>query len=406
MAKFGLLGKTLKHSFSPQIHKLFCDYQYDLIELDECDLKSFVDSKEYAGYNITIPYKKEIMKYLDEIDKTAQKIGAVNTVVSENGKLKGYNTDCFGMEYALKTAGIILKDKKVLILGSGGTSSTAKYVAKEGQAREVVVVSRNGQVNYQNCYLEEDAGVIINTTPVGMYPNNYESPIDLTRFKSLEGVFDAIYNPDLTALTFSAKKMGIKYSNGFPMLVAQAKMASELFNKTQIKDGVLEQAIKTIRKEKANIVLIGMAGVGKTTVAKRLSKALSKEFVDTDQLIEQRENKTIPQIFLENGEEYFRNIESQVLREVGKQNGKIIATGGGIVEREENHFYLKQNGIIFNLIRDLEKLDRTNRPLSTDVDAVKKLFEKRKDKYIEFSDYNIDNDGDIQTTVDKIMEKL
>lgn len=406
MAKFGLLGKTLKHSFSPQIHKLLGGYDYDLIEKDETDLKDFVKSGEYDGYNITIPYKKEIIKYLDAVDEKAQIIGAVNTVVKEKGKLLGYNTDWFGMEYALKKAQICLANKKVLILGSGGTSNTAKFVANHLGAREVLIVSRSGEINYQNCYEQKDAEIIINTTPVGMYPNNYESAIDLTKFARLEGVFDAIYNPDTTYLTFCASELGVKNANGLAMLVAQAKMASELFTKTTISDHLIDKAVENIKKQTRNIVLIGMAGVGKSTIANELSQKLSMPFVDTDSIIEQRENKKISDIFAQNGEEYFRKIESQVLMEVGKQTGKIIATGGGIVERKENKFYLKQNGVVFNLVGDLEKLDRKNRPLSTDIDAVKELFRRRKDKYLDFSDYTIDNNCELKQTIDKIMEKL
>lgn len=406
MAKFGLLGKTLKHSFSPQIHKLLGGYDYDLIEKDETDLKDFVKSGEYDGINITIPYKKEIIKYLDAVDEKAQIIGAVNTVVKEKGKLLGYNTDWFGMEYALKKAQICLANKKVLILGSGGTSNTAKFVANHLGAREVLIVSRSGEINYQNCYEQKDAEIIINTTPVGMYPNNYESAIDLTKFARLEGVFDAIYNPDTTYLTFCASELGVKNANGLAMLVAQAKMASELFTKTTISDHLIDKAVENIKKQTRNIVLIGMAGVGKSTIANELSQKLSMPFVDTDSIIEQRENKKISDIFAQNGEEYFRKVESQVLMEVGKQTGKIIATGGGIVERKENKFYLKQNGVVFNLVGDLEKLDRKNRPLSTDIDAVKELFRRRKDKYLDFSDYTIDNNCELKQTIDKIMEKL
>lgn len=406
MAKFGLLGKTLKHSFSPQIHKLLGGYDYDLIEKDETDLKDFVKSGEYDGINITIPYKKEIIKYLDAVDEKAQIIGAVNTVVKEKGKLLGYNTDWFGMEYALKKAQICLANKKVLILGSGGTSNTAKFVANHLGAREVLIVSRSGEINYQNCYEQKDAEIIINTTPVGMYPNNYESAIDLTKFARLKGVFDAIYNPDTTYLTFCASELGVKNANGLAMLVAQAKMASELFTKTTISDHLIDKAVENIKKQTRNIVLIGMAGVGKSTIANELSQKLSMPFVDTDCIIEQRENKKISDIFAQNGEEYFRKVESQVLMEVGKQTGKIIATGGGIVERKENKFYLKQNGVVFNLVGDLEKLDRKNRPLSTDIDAVKELFRRRKDKYLDFSDYTIDNNCELKQTIDKIMEKL
>ena len=406
MAKFGLLGKTLKHSFSPQIHKFFNDYEYDLIEKEQTELESFVKSGEYAGINVTNPYKKEIIKYIDVVDECAQKIGAVNTVVFDNGTLYGYNTDWYGMEYALKKAGIELFGKKVLVLGSGGTSNTATFVANHLGAREVLIVSRKGDINYQNCYLQTDTEIIINTTPVGMFPNNYEAPLDLSKFEKLEGVFDAVYNPNMTMLTFLANKKGVKYSNGLIMLVAQAKMASELFTNTKIDDELIDKAEKCIKSQNQNIVLIGMAGVGKSTIARELSKRLNKPLIDTDQLIEQRENRKISEIFADSGEEYFRKVESQVLMEVGRQNGNIIATGGGIVEREENQFYLKQNAVVFNLVRDVEKLARKNRPLSTDLDAVKRLFLRRKDRYIEFSDFTIDNNCTLQQTIEKIMEKL
>ncbi len=402
--KYCLIGKSLKHSFSPQIHAYLGDYDYSLVEVAKENLQSFVKAKEYAGYNVTIPYKKDVIEYLDGVEDVAKEIGAVNTVVNKNGKLIGYNTDFYGMNYALSRAGISLAGKKVMILGSGGTSGTATVVAKHGGAREIVIVSRSGENNYQNYHLHKDTDVIINTTPVGTYPNNYESLIDLDKFEHLEGVLDVVYNPMLTKLLVQAKKKGIKYSNGLPMLVAQAKKSAEYFIDAKIDDEKIEWVIQKLEKQIENIVLIGMSGCGKTTVGKAIAQKLNKEFIDTDFEIVKKDGRDIPTIFKMSGEQYFRNLERQVLREVGVLSGKVIATGGGIVENKENYFPLKQNGKIFYLQREIETLDRKGRPLATDLTAVKNLFERRKQKYLDFADILIDNNKEVQNTVGEIVK--
>ena len=403
MEKFGLIGKTLKHSYSGKIHAMLGEYSYSLVEIMENDLEKFVLGKEYKGYNVTIPYKEAIIPYLDELDKSAQEIGAVNTVVNKNGKLIGYNTDIYGMDYAMQRAGIVLKNKVVLVLGSGGTSKTATALAKEKGAKKVLVLSRNGDINYQNYTDNKDVQVIINTTPIGMYPNNYDCKIDLDSFPLLEGVFDAVYNPNLTYLTCLAKKKGIKYSNGLPMLVAQAKGAMQLFLEREVSNQIIEKVLSVLEKQTLNIVLVGMSGVGKSTIAKVLAKTLGRDLVDTDQLIVQKTGKDIPTIFAENGEEYFRELESDVLKEVGVLTGKVIATGGGVVTKERNYFPLKQNGLIFFIQRDLDKVSRKGRPLATSLDAVKELFEKRKPMYQAFADYTISNDKGIEDAVKEIV---
>ncbi len=402
--KFCLIGKSLKHSYSPKIHAYLGDYNYSLVEVKEENLQTFVKDKEYAGYNVTIPYKKDIIEYLDGVEEVAKDIGAVNTVVNKDGKLIGYNTDFYGIIYSLERAGISLNGKKVMILGSGGTSNTAIAVAKRGGAREIVIVSRSGENNYQNYHLHKDTEVIINTTPVGTYPNNYESLVDLDCFEKLEGVFDVIYNPNLTKLLTQAKKKGVKYSNGLPMLVAQAKKSAEYFFDRAIDDEKIENAIKNFEKSIENIVLIGMSGCGKTTVGKILAEKLNREFIDTDIEIVKKDGRDIPAIFKESGEDYFRQVERDVLREVGAKNGKVIATGGGVVENEQNYFSLKQNGKIFYLQREIEDLDRKGRPLVCDVTAVKKLFERRKDKYLAFADLLLDNNQELQKTVGEILK--
>ena len=402
--KFCLIGKSLKHSYSPKIHAFFGDYDYSLVEVKEENLQTFVKNKEYAGYNVTIPYKKDIIKYLDSVEEIASEIGAVNTVVNKNGKLIGYNTDYYGIIYSLERVGISLNGKKVMILGSGGTSNTAIAVAKRGGAREIIIVSRSGENNYQNYHFHNDTQVIINTTPVGTYPNNYETLVNLDCFEKLEGVFDVIYNPNITKLLTQAKKKGVKYSNGLPMLVAQAKKSAEYFFDKKIDDKKIEIAINNFEKSIENIVLIGMSGCGKTTIGKILAEKLNREFIDTDAKIVQKDGREICTIFKESGEAYFRELESEVLREVGVLSGKVIATGGGVVENDKNYFSLKQNGKIFYLKREIEDLDRKGRPLVSSVTAVTNLFEKRKEKYLEFADCLIDNNGEIQQTVGEILK--
>ena len=404
--KFGLIGKTLKHSYSKIIHSYLSEYSYDLVELKKEQLEEFIKNGEYKAFNVTIPYKKEVMQYLDCVDDLAKEIGAVNTVVKKDGKIYGYNTDFFGMNYALDRAGISLNGKKVMILGSGGTSDTARAVAKKGGASEIVIVSRTGQVNYQNYLTHADTDVIINTTPVGMFPDNFSKPISLDGFTRLSGVLDVIYNPNLTALTFDAKQKGVKYSNGLPMLVAQAKKASEYFTGSTIDNQRIEEILNELCKNTLNIVLIGMPGSGKTTLARELSKILDREVLDTDELIVERLGVDIPTVFEQKGEQYFRQVESEILKELGAKTGKIISTGGGVVKNPENLFPLKSNGVIFYVNRAVENLSRDGRPLSKDLESVKKLYQERKDAYENFADYKIDNNKDISLSVKAIMEKL
>ena len=405
--KFALLGKTLKHSYSVGIHSLLGDYDYSLREVLPENLAEFVNSCDLDGYNVTIPYKKDIMPFLDEIDKKALEIGAVNTVVKKDGKLKGYNTDFDGMLYMLNRAKITLKGKKVVILGSGGTSNTASAVCKFLGAKEIVIVSRTGEVNYQNLAGQTGVNVIINTTPVGMNPDNYNSAVlDLSQFSELEGVADVIYNPSLTYLCYQARELNLSYTTGLPMLVAQAKYASELFTGKKIDDSVIEKIIEKLSKELQNVVLIGMPGCGKTTIGKEVAKLLGKEFIDTDKLIEEKAGKDIPTIFSQDGEDKFRELESLVVREVGKLTGKVVSTGGGVVKRWENYFPLKSNGKIVLINRDQNKLCQKGRPLSKDLDAVKKLYQERKDLYLKFADCTVDNNQSIDEAVKGVTESV
>ena len=407
MEKFALIGKTLKHSYSKKIHPLLGKYDYDMIELAPESVKDFVLNNKYKGYNITIPYKKDVIPFLDEIDERAKKIGAVNTVVNRDGKKIGFNTDFDGMIYMLSRAGITVKDKNVLILGSGGTSNTARAVCEHLNAKSIKILSRSGEVNYDN-YKEtaKDSQVIINTTPVGMFPENYDCKIELSAFKNLSGVADAVYNPKLTMLLYQAKTLGVPYSNGFPMLVAQAKFAKEHFFNQKVDDGIIDKIVKTLSSEIENVVLIGMPGCGKSTVGKMLAEKLNLEFIDTDQEIVKKDGRDIPKIFSESGEEYFRSLEKQVLREVGKLSGKVISTGGGVVKDEENYFPLKQNGVIFWIDREISCLASSGRPLSSDRAAIEKLYEERKGLYSRFADFKIDNNGELEKTVKGVIDNL
>ena len=404
--KYGLVGKSLRHSFSKPIHEKLGNYDYNLYSLNEKALEEFTSNKKIKGFNVTIPYKTDIIKYLKTIDDRAKEIGAVNTVVRRKKGLKGYNTDFDGMEYMLKSAGITLKDKVVMILGSGGTSKTAEAVAKHCGASRVFKVSRSGEINYNNYKKQADVQVIINTTPVGMFPNNYSAPIELDGFKHLEGVADVVYNPRLTMLCYNAEKLGVKHVNGLNMLVAQAKYASEKFKGRKIDDQKIDKIVKAMAKDTTNVVLVGMPGSGKSTVGKELAKKLNREFIDTDKVIERRAGKKIPRIFKEDGEAYFRELEKEVVKDVCMQTGKVIATGGGVVKNVENLYPLKSNGKVFWIKRDIDLLVTDGRPLSKDLLTVRKLYKERKDSYQLFSDFIVDNNNSVAKTVKGVIDKL
>ncbi len=401
--EFGLIGKTLGHSYSKIIHNKFGKYNYDLIELLPEELGAFAKKKELKGYNVTIPYKKDIIQYLDVVSEQAQAIGAVNTVVNRGGKLYGYNTDYMGMKYMLNLADISVKDRVVMILGSGGTSNTAVAVCKSLGAREIITVSRSGKVNYQNCYDIPNVQILINTTPVGMYPNTDQSPVDLAKFTSLIGVADVIYNPNCSKLIYQAKELKLKAISGLPMLVAQAKYAMDLFLDEQYDDGIIEQVLFKLKNEMQNIVLIGMPSCGKSSIGERVAKALNREFIDIDKEIEKQEKKTIPQIFAEYGEEYFRKVEKQVTLKICANSGKVISTGGGVVKDKDNLFALKQNGKVILINRDIDKLISQGRPLSKDKATIFKLYQERKELYNLFADVSVSNDGEIQTAVEGVI---
>ena len=406
--KYGLIGEKLGHSFSKVIHEKIADYTYELKEIPKDGLDRFMKERAFLGINVTIPYKSAVIPYLDYIDPTAKKIGAVNTVVNRDGKLYGYNTDFGGLKMLTEKAGFDYKGKKVLILGSGGTSHTAAALAESLGAESIITVSRSGEINYENVYsLHGDADFIINTTPAGMYPDTDSCPIETEKLSALSGVTDVVYNPLKTKLRIGAEKCGVKTVGGLYMLVCQAVLACSLFTGSELDTAKISDEIYSqLVKEKQNIVLIGMPGSGKSTIGKALSEALSKPFYDSDEIIASRYGN-IPDIFAEKGEPYFRDKETEAVKEVSKLNGAVIATGGGAVLRKENVDSLRQNGKLFFLNRPLEDIIPTDdRPLSKDYEALKKRFEERYDIYVSSADKEIFVDGCVENTVNRILESL
>lgn len=406
--KYGCIGEHLSHSFSKEIHNELCDYEYEIVEIPRDELSDFAIKRDFIAINVTIPYKELIMPYMHYIDSHAKQIGAVNTVVNKDGKLYGYNTDFYGMCALLEHAKIDVRDKKVLILGTGGTSKTSAAVVKALGACEIIKVSRTPgaeAVTYDEAYMKHsDAEIIINTTPVGMFPNIYKSPIDLAHFKSLRGVVDAIYNPLRSELVMDATDRGIAATGGLYMLVAQAKRASEIFINRSHADSELDRVYSKILRSKKNIVLSGMPGCGKSTVGKMLADTLSRELIDTDELIVAKAGMPIKDIFDKFGETYFRNIELEVIKEASSRTGAIISTGGGAVLREENVWKLKKNGRIYFIDRPLNSLIPTDdRPLSSTAEAIEKRYNERYSVYTATADVIIDADCDAACVARKIQ---
>ncbi|MBQ9148822.1 MAG: shikimate kinase [Oscillospiraceae bacterium] len=402
--KCGLLGRKLGHSFSPQIHAQLGDYPYELFEKEPEELEDFLKNGDFTGINVTIPYKQQVIPYLDELSPTAQKLGAVNTIVRRDGRLIGHNTDYFGFRRMVRSSGLEISGKKVLVLGSGGASKPV-IAALQELGGNVIVISRSGENNYDNLHLHADAAVIVNTTPVGMYPHTGVSPVDLSIFSRLEGVLDVIFNPARTQLLLEAEKRGLTTVNGLLMLVAQAKEASEWFTGNTIDDAVIDRIHGSLRRQTENIILIGMPGCGKSTVGKLLAEQLGKEFVDADDTIVELAGKSIPAIFAEDGEAVFRDWETKALTALGKRSGLVIATGGGCVTKERNYPLLHQNGTIFWLKRDLEKLPTDGRPLSQ-ANRLTDMYNQRKPLYTAFADHVIDNGGDMDQTLVQILNAL
>jgi len=400
----GLLGRKLSHSYSPAIHAMLADYSYDLYEKEPEELADFLTNGSFQGLNVTIPYKKAVLPYCQELTPLAQELGSVNTLVRlADGRLLGDNTDAWGFAQMLHRVVDSCAGKKALVLGSGGASVTVQAILRLAQA-EVVVISRTGEDNYSNLERHADAQILVNTTPVGMYPHVGESPVDLDRLPNLEAVLDLVYNPARTALMMEAEKRSIPCESGLYMLVAQAVRASELWTGSEISLRTLERVWRTVGTSMENIILVGMPGSGKTTIGAALAEALGREFVDADEVFA-RTHGPSGQYILDHGEADFRREETKTLAAVCCRSGLVFATGGGAVTRRENYPHLHQNGTIVWIQRDLDKLPINDRPLSQK-HGVGAIYRVRKPLYKRFADVVVDNNGSINETVAQILRKL
>lgn len=405
---YGLIGEKLGHSYSVLIHQLLTNhaYQYELIELSQDSLGSFLERKSFEGLNVTIPYKKTVIPFLKGISPEAEKIGSVNTILSKPEGLFGYNTDYAGFLYMAKRAGVHFSGKKVLIMGTGGTSAAVCAAVKDHGARDIIVVSRSGQVNYQNLDVHRDSQIIINTTPVGMYPNNGETLIDLEDFPDCEGVLDVIYNPLYTNLVLQAQERKLAFGCGLVMLTAQAKYASDLFLNRKADDSIIDVTVEQMIHRIQNIVFIGMPGCGKSTIGKAIAELTGRIFIDTDIEIVHRAGKEISKIFSDDGESVFRRFERDVIQEKGKENSLVISTGGGAVLDKKNRMALRQNGKVFFLERNVDALSMEGRPLSINQAGLSQMYQNRLPFYEDCCDERVINDHLIDITIQEIMQKL
>ena len=404
--EYGLVGAKLGHSYSVPIHNMLADYDYRLYEMGEDDFVALMASRAFRGLNVTIPYKRLAYRYADALSDTAKAVGSVNTlVVRPDGTLYGHNTDIGGFIAMARRGGVGIAGRKAVILGSGGTSLTAQAACRQLGAREVVVVSRHGAVDYTALYRDHlDAEVLINTTPVGMYPDNGARPADIARFPRLCGVLDVVYNPDRTALLLDAEARGIPRAGGLFMLVDQARRAAELFTGRPIAPGESERIHRRLRSDMLNLVLIGMPGSGKTTLACALAGKLDRPWVDSDMEVARRAGRSIPEIFARDGEAAFRALEAEVIADLGREKGLIIATGGGAILREENVRALRQNGRLILVERGLDRLAMGGRPLSKSPGALAKMWDERAPGYRAAADAVIDNNGAPEEAVARAEE--
>ncbi len=405
MKRFGLLGEKLGHSYSPRIHAMLCEYSYKLFKVAPEGLHNFMVENDLDGFNVTIPYKQKVMSYCSELSKRARAIGSVNTIIKRpDGSYLGDNTDYDGFLLIMEPVKNKVCGKKVLILGSGGASKTAESVLSELGAEPLLTVSRSGPVNYEDLYDHRDAAFIINTTPVGMYPNNGMSPLDLSEFPKCLFVADLIYHPAKTALLLQAESLDIPCQGGLLMLIEQARRASELFTGNMIPLEVSNDIAEKIQRETKNIILIGMPGCGKTAVGGCLHDLTKRKFVDIDREIERKEGRSIPEIFADSGEAFFRKIESSVLSEVCKESGLVIAAGGGAVTVPENKDIMRQNSTVVFIKRELGKLPSAGRPV-TQAKGVEQIYRERADLYTDWSDISVENLDPLETAK-KIKEAL
>ena len=400
----GLLGRKLGHSFSPRIHASLGDYSYDLFEVEPDALDAFMTGEPFGALNVTIPYKRDVIPYCAELSEAARRIGSVNTLVRRpDGTLFGDNTDAAGFEAMLDRLNVSPAGKKALVLGSGGASLTVQHVLKVRGAAEVVVISRSGEDNYENLERHADARVLVNTTPVGMYPNNGTAPLDIARLPKLEAVLDVIYNPARTRLMQDAAARGIPCIGGLVMLVEQARAASERFTGNTIPIERTNEVLASLREESQNIVLVGMPGSGKSTVGRKIAEKTGRQLVDVDDVIVQNIGMSIPEYFELHDEPAFRAEETRAIAEVCKQSGLVIATGGGCITQSRNYDLLHQNGVVIFLQRDLELLSTKGRPLSQR-NSLEEMYTYRLPLYRAFADAEVQSTGVPELTAEKMLE--
>ena len=406
MERYGLLGEHLGHSFSPRIHAMLCGYEYKLYEQEKENVPDFLNSCGLDGMNVTIPYKKDVLPHCAWLSDAVRRIGSANTLVKHEDGWHAYNTDYFGFRRMVESMSVDPSGKKAVILGSGGAMLAVRTALEDMGAKEIVVVSRGGENNYDNLHLHADAEIVVNATPVGMYPKVGVAAASLDSFPNCKAAFDVVYNPARTAFIMQAEEKGIPCRNGLYMLVAQAHRAAELFTGKDIAIERIEEILRVLESETKNIVLVGMPGSGKSSVGRALSKLSGRELVDADEKLYETVGMSAGDMINSHGEEYFRQRETEVLAELGKQSGLIIATGGGCVTREENYKHLHQNGEIFWLRRSLEKLPTAGRPLSQR-GSLESMFEKRAPMYARFADVIIDNDsGTVTDSARAILEAM
>ncbi len=402
---YGLIGERLGHSFSPYIHGELGGYGYRLIELDRGELGRFLTRGEFEGLNVTVPYKKEVIPYCAWLSPEARRIGSVNTIVRSGGLLRGYNTDYLGFVYMLRKAGIDVKGKKALVLGSGGASLTVQTALRDLGVKSVTVISRSGEDNYGCLERHADAQVIVNATPVGMYPDVEAAPLSLELFPKCEIAADLVYNPLRTRFLLDAEARGIVCAGGLPMLVAQAKAAAELFTGKKIPDERIDEITSLIEKRTKDIILIGMPGCGKTTVGRMLASSLGREFADTDEIITRESGREISDIFAADGEEAFRALEHSVIAREAKKSSLVIATGGGSVLRAENREAMRMNSTVVYIRRDLDKLPSAGRPVSLST-PISELYRRRSPFYEGMAELTVYNNASVKETVDEIIRRL